>query len=69
MKDQNKQDEYERTFNLSREKEQNKMISLDHVLFQIEQFKLKLPGSNGMLDYSRALLNELKQYLKEQNNA
>jgi hypothetical protein len=69
MKDQNKQDEYERTFNLSREKEQNKLVSLDHVLFQIEQFKLKLAGSSGMLDYSRTLLDELKQYLMEQNNA
>ena len=63
MKDQNKQDEYERTFNLSGSNPQNKYVSLDHILFQIEQFR-----RGCVFAENRSLLNDLKQYLIEQND-
>lgn len=64
MKNQNKQDEYERTFDLSGGEPQSKLVELDHILFQVEQFKRSLYMSTREIQ----LLNQLKQYLTEQNN-
>ena len=63
MSDQKKQDEYERTFNLSGNEPQKKLVEFDHILFQITQF---MRGKN--LDtVELENFRQLKQYLIEQN--
>lgn len=63
MKNQTKQDEYERTFNLSGSEPQNKMVELDHILFQITQF---MRGRNlDIVELEN--FRQLKEYLIEQN--
>jgi hypothetical protein len=67
MSDQKKQDEYERTFNLSGSEPQNKMVSLDHILFQIEQYCRRISGYDIRHVYARDAVQKLKEYLIEQN--
>ena len=63
MKNQTKQDEYERTFNLSGDEPQKKLVELDHILFQITQF---MRGKNlDIVELEN--FRQLKQYLIEQN--
>lgn len=68
MRDQMKQDEAERTFNLSGSNPQNKYVSLDHILFQIEQFQRsqynRYASARGILVQ---VCKEMKEYLIEQN--
>lgn len=63
MKDQIKQDEHERAFNLSGNEPQKKLVELDHILFQITQFMRGKNLNIVVLENFR----QLKEYLIEQN--
>ncbi len=65
-----KQDEAERTFNLSGSPEQGKMVSLDHILFQITQFqRLRYDSYAGARGILVQVCKEMKEYLIEQNES